>query len=676
MPFMMNAGSDSTRDVGLKNNTYFEGDNAIKLSQAVGRPLLYEAPRIHDRLSRTFIRTRTLVNIKKPLVAGFWVPRPQRKPVWVSIRYERLQNYCYDCGRIGHEAKNCKSQHEGMLDEEAEARWGNSLCTVHVRTREDSVVVHYKDWDEVHLFTEKSIPAAGKATQWKSIGGQSVSGSAKDLGEISAAQSLGRYETKDGQREVNNENCKQACFVDYNGQNVCIQVQHYDTDNCGVTARRNIQGNPQSEITITEIPATNEPINDTPHLMPSSVPIEDPQINGAKSTKKLETVIPEIPTLISPEAPPAIIPSYYTVEYPTQEPGTPTDIIPFTGLSPISEVTTGLHRINLKRHLSLSFEDQDPNPSKKRLMYPELEFLTLPNDTAMQTTDGTQHVRLKNLKKAIRGYCNRREQKGGGILLQRIEELMDREENYRWQRSRILWIQSGTRTQRRRRNNILSIKDENGVWTSNKSIINNLFSNLFTNLFTSSGPRQLTDVVNSVDPKIDNASNELLLRPITREEVRIATFELGGSSPSPDWLLGWDVSPLRHVLDDQAVEAILTIPIPRRLLTTAAVAPFKNGAYSRKSWYYSLTSSPTEITPTARAPSHLTSEIWKATWKVKTSPKVVNFLWRVLSDAIASSCALVKRKRGVSERRPHNLFLLSGKLLPLLPPKTQLLQLQ
>ncbi|KAI9121640.1 hypothetical protein K1719_008673 [Acacia pycnantha] len=441
------------------------GDNAIKLSQAVGRPVLYEAPRIHDRLSRTFIRTRTLVNIKKPLVAGFWVPRPRRKPVWVSIRYKRLQNYCYDCGRIGHEVKNCKSQHEGMLDEEAEARRGNILGTVHVRTREDSVVVHDKAWDEVHLFTGKPIPAVEKTPQQKSIGGLSNSGSAKDHGNFSAAQLLGRYESKVGQREVINEKCMQvqrgiissdvssrnktviadpssspdlplpinhaindikgsisagscvdqggmkACPEEHNGQNTCYQLQHFDAENCGVTTRRNINGNRQSEITITEIPATNKPINDTPHLMPISVPIDDPQINA----KKLETVIPEIPTPISLGAPPAIIPSYYTVESPTQEPGTPTDIIPFTGLSPISEVTTGLHRINLKRHLSLNLEDHDPNPSKKRLMYPELEYLTLPNDTFMHTSDGTQHVRIKNFKKAIRGNKIKRRAKSGEI---------------------------------------------------------------------------------------------------------------------------------------------------------------------------------------------------------------------------------------------------------------------
>ncbi|KAI9112244.1 hypothetical protein K1719_016767 [Acacia pycnantha] len=103
---------------------------------------------------------------------------------------------------------------------------------------------------------------------------------------------------------------------------------------------------------------------------------------------------------------------------------------------------------------------------------------------------------------------------------------------------------------------------------------------------------------------------------------------------------------MRHVLDDRAIEAILTIPIPRaptddrkRWLLS------KNGVYSVKSGYFSLASAPTVITPTV---THLSSEIWKATWKVKTTPKVVNFLWRVLSDAVASNCALVKRKRGVS----------------------------
>ncbi|KAI9119917.1 hypothetical protein K1719_009306 [Acacia pycnantha] len=92
---------------GLPHNT-LDDDNAITLGNAVGRVMMYESPQDGGKLSRTFIRTRSLVNIHEPLVPGFWVPRPQREPVWVTIKYEMLQIYCYDCGQIGHEAKSCK----------------------------------------------------------------------------------------------------------------------------------------------------------------------------------------------------------------------------------------------------------------------------------------------------------------------------------------------------------------------------------------------------------------------------------------------------------------------------------------------------------------------------------------------------------------------------------------
>ncbi|KAI9095352.1 hypothetical protein K1719_026386 [Acacia pycnantha] len=72
----------------------FDSDNAVRLGNAIGRTVLFEAPRVHDRLSRTFIRIIVLVNILEPLTTGFWVPRPQREPSWVTVRYERLQNYC------------------------------------------------------------------------------------------------------------------------------------------------------------------------------------------------------------------------------------------------------------------------------------------------------------------------------------------------------------------------------------------------------------------------------------------------------------------------------------------------------------------------------------------------------------------------------------------------------
>lgn len=69
----------------------FDHENAITLGNAMGKVVMYEAPKLQDKLSRTFIRVRTSVNIRDPLVAGFWVPRPQRDPIWVTIKYEQLR---------------------------------------------------------------------------------------------------------------------------------------------------------------------------------------------------------------------------------------------------------------------------------------------------------------------------------------------------------------------------------------------------------------------------------------------------------------------------------------------------------------------------------------------------------------------------------------------------------
>nr|GMD01183.1 uncharacterized protein LOC109173053 [Ipomoea batatas] len=63
---------------------------------------------------QSFIRIRVRINITKPLASGMRIRRNGGDWSWVSFRYERLPNFCFICGLIGHTEKFCIKLFEGF----------------------------------------------------------------------------------------------------------------------------------------------------------------------------------------------------------------------------------------------------------------------------------------------------------------------------------------------------------------------------------------------------------------------------------------------------------------------------------------------------------------------------------------------------------------------------------
>ncbi|KAI9117829.1 hypothetical protein K1719_011244 [Acacia pycnantha] len=83
-------------------------ENAITIGGHVGEVLMAEDPSYNDRYLWNFLRARVVLDLRKPLASGFWLVRPDGKRIWITVKYERLQTFCYNCGKVGHDNKACQ----------------------------------------------------------------------------------------------------------------------------------------------------------------------------------------------------------------------------------------------------------------------------------------------------------------------------------------------------------------------------------------------------------------------------------------------------------------------------------------------------------------------------------------------------------------------------------------
>ena len=62
-----------------------------------------------------FMQIRVDVPIDKPLRRGGNIVNPEGEKYWVTFKYERLPNFCFICGVLGHDEKHC-SEYQGKSE--------------------------------------------------------------------------------------------------------------------------------------------------------------------------------------------------------------------------------------------------------------------------------------------------------------------------------------------------------------------------------------------------------------------------------------------------------------------------------------------------------------------------------------------------------------------------------
>lgn len=55
-----------------------------------------------------FLRVRVEVDVSRPFCRGRKVILENHKEIWVAFKYEKLPNFCYVCGMVSHDDRECE----------------------------------------------------------------------------------------------------------------------------------------------------------------------------------------------------------------------------------------------------------------------------------------------------------------------------------------------------------------------------------------------------------------------------------------------------------------------------------------------------------------------------------------------------------------------------------------
>lgn len=97
---------------------------AKKLGDSLGEFLEVECDK-EEFCGGNSMRIKVRLDITEPLCRGFMLKSEEiREGCWIAIRYERLPEFCFKCGRIGHVLKDCHDKQKEEMQEQSRLEFG------------------------------------------------------------------------------------------------------------------------------------------------------------------------------------------------------------------------------------------------------------------------------------------------------------------------------------------------------------------------------------------------------------------------------------------------------------------------------------------------------------------------------------------------------------------------
>ena len=100
-----------------------------RIAYGIGKSIgeVSSASQTGELIGGNFLRVRVGINVRRPLSRGRKVMLGDGREVWVNFKYEKMPNFCYWCGLVSHDAKECSvwlsSKGSLSLDQQEYGSW-------------------------------------------------------------------------------------------------------------------------------------------------------------------------------------------------------------------------------------------------------------------------------------------------------------------------------------------------------------------------------------------------------------------------------------------------------------------------------------------------------------------------------------------------------------------------